>query len=526
MKIYYTRIAFSLNIVLVCFSPLLATAQQTASNLSLFAARSPIEKVYLQTDREDYFAGETIWFKAYCYSEYFPDTISTTLYVELLSQASKVLTSKVLPVIYSVSQGQVDLSDSLQEGTYFIRAYTATMLNHGKDFVFLKNIFVHGKKRSQNNLSAANNEKKITFFPESGNFIEGLRTCMAFKITDRWGMPLNLSGAIKNNNGELVDSFASYHDGMGRFFITPVPGEQYFAHLNDDAPGRKYELPGAAQSGVVLRIAPSTGKINYELYHHAGKSSMVPAYILGQAQHLTVFNIKVDEIMSKTAGVINTENLPPGIIHITVFNKEDIPLAERLCFVSNEDYVLSAELKADTLNNSPKGKNTFSFSLPEGTAGSFSLSVTDADFSGIDERRDNIISNLFLTSDLKGYIHQPAWYFSSKTPKDSARTALDILMMINGWRRFQWISLTQVVKSPLKYNDPGYISITGHVNIHDKKKPLAGKELMLWHFPQDSLKQPQMEFFNTDEAGKFKLDSLIFFGESRFLVSDISRKNG
>ena len=52
-------------LLLVC---LLGFAQKPDELLQKWSEKSPIEKVYLHFDRENYIAGETAWFKAYLYS--------------------------------------------------------------------------------------------------------------------------------------------------------------------------------------------------------------------------------------------------------------------------------------------------------------------------------------------------------------------------------------------------------------------------------------------------------------------------
>ena len=104
-------------------------AQKPEDILFQWSEKSPIEKVYLHFDRENYFAGETAWFKAYLYSDYQPDTISSTLYVELLNDSSVMISREILPVIRGNTRGQFELPDTLKTGYYFIRAYSPSMFN-------------------------------------------------------------------------------------------------------------------------------------------------------------------------------------------------------------------------------------------------------------------------------------------------------------------------------------------------------------------------------------------------------------
>ncbi|HUR67414.1 MAG TPA: hypothetical protein VMZ03_13770, partial [Chitinophagaceae bacterium] len=110
-------------------------AQKPEQELEKWAQKNPIEKVYLHFDRENYIAGETAWFKAYLSSDHFPDTLSTTLYVELVNSDLAVVERKIVPVILATSYGQIDFADSLVSGMYTIRAFTRSMFDQSQDFI-------------------------------------------------------------------------------------------------------------------------------------------------------------------------------------------------------------------------------------------------------------------------------------------------------------------------------------------------------------------------------------------------------
>ncbi len=505
------------------FCKLSVHGQKPEDLLNNWSAKSPIEKVYLHFDRDNYLAGETVWFKAYLYSDFFPDTISTTLYVELLNSSAVLVSKKIIPVIFGNSKGQFELPDTLPTGNYYIRAYSPTMLNHPDEFLFQRSIYIYGKK---NPAITQSSEKQIRveYFPESGNFVAGLPNTIAFKITDRNGQPLNLSGIVKNETGDSIAAFSSYHDGMGMFDINPSKDAKYYVQLNDDSSFRKYYLPVVSASGIVFRLMPDPKGRYFEIYQQPADPSLKAAYIIGQMQHHVVFRMELNADKNDINGFINTQKLNSGILQATIFNKEGMPLAERLSFIDNKEYRQKAELIADTVNFSEKARNHFTLSFTDTVGGSFSVAVTDPDYSTELMRKENIISNLLLTSDLKGYVHNPAYYFSAAD--DSVNNALDILMMIHGWRRFKWTELAGISGAPLRYHDPGYITITGKVNIRGTKKPLSNKELFLLVSSVEDSINTSMQFLQTDANGKFRLDSLIFFGKTRFFVSDVQgRKN-
>lgn len=505
--------------VFLCFA---AKAQQQEPEILLeqLSQSSPIEKVYLQLDREKYVAGETVWFSGYLYSDYQPDTISTVLFVELITEKSVVVSKKVLPVFWGYTNGQIEIPDSIQSGSYLVRAYTGTMLNNSYDFVFLKKVSVYSKNKSKEDLSENNNHIRVDFFPEGGNLITGLTNSIAFKATYQNGMPASVKGKIKSDRGELVAEFITYHDGMGIFELTPLRGEKYSAELDDDNYKGVYDLPLQTDKGIAVSITPHLQGNFFEIKQSSNEPDFRAAYMIGQMQNHVVFRQNFKNAKGVVQGIINTQNLMSGILQITFFNGKGIPLAERLCFVNNKEFIQQASIVSDSIDFSIKGRNKISISLKDSAQGNLSVSVTDAEYGDPKPAENNIISQFFLTSDIKGYVHDPAYYFSADT--DSINTALDLVMMTNGWRRFKWTDLLSGKNLNKGIKDPSYITLSGRAMIKDTKKPFASKQLFVWITGEDSSHSTYM--IPTDEQGRFKLDSVVFFGKARVLFSDTRGK--
>ena len=499
-------------VVLVCIT---AKAQKPEEKLASWAVKSPIEKAYLHFDRGNYIAGETAWFKAYLTSDFYPDTISTSLYVELVNDLSVVLDRKIVPAFWGAARGYISIPDSLITGNYTIRAYTATMLNQDEAFLFKRPFFIYGKKANAPSLVSAPNKTRLEFFPEGGNLVNGLMNAVAFKATDSKGFPVAVTGSLRNQKDQELASFSSYHDGMGMFEFIPVANEQYYVVLSSDLVNRNY-LPAASDKGIVLAVETNPVQLAFDIQQPLTDPGMQAAYIVGQMQHRIVFrqSLAADKVQLK--GIINTSKLNSGILQITVFNKDGIPMAERLCFIDNKEYVQKGELIIDTVSFSAKGRNHLSLQMKDTVHGSFSVSITDPLFDVLPVREHNIFSGLLLTSDIKGYVHNPAWYFTAI--EDSARRAMDLVMMVNGWRRFKWEELAANNSTSDKYKDLSYIKLAGRANMLDSKRPFAGKELLIAIYNADSTST--MQLVNTDGKGYFKLDSMFFTGNNRLLFSD------
>jgi hypothetical protein len=492
-------------------------AQKPEEWLNRLSAKSPIEKVYLHFDRDNYLAGETAWFKAYLQSAYLPDTISTVLYVELLNRSSSVITRKILPVLLGVSNGQLEIPDTLITGNYLVTAYTPTMLNNGNDFIFRKSVFIYGKKNDQP-VSLSPRSVKLHFFPEGGNLVQGLTHTVAFKATDEKGLPVWVSGEIRDEKNNKITEINTFYDGMGLFDFSPVNGERYHAAIRGIAD--KYYLPDRTEKGISFTVIPHPQGSFFEIKQQKGNTDFTAAYILGQMQHQLVFKKEFAAGREEIQGVIDTKKLNSGILQLTVFNKDDIPLAERLVFVNNKEYIQAAELVADSLSFQPKGRNRFTIRMKDTVQGSLSVSVTDAGYAAYSRREENIFSNLLFTADLKGYIHNPAFYFSEES--DTVKTAMDLVMMTNGWRRFSWKELKQQPKGIEVNKDPSFITLTGRAVLRGTKKPFDEKPLLMMIINADSSKSAQI--ITTDKKGDFRLDSLIVYGKAKLFFSDTRGK--
>jgi hypothetical protein len=490
--------------VFLLFAFYAASAQEKI--LEAWRQANPIEKVYLHLDRKDYFAGQTSWFKGYFISDFKPSARNSTLFVELINRSGTVISQKVLPVFNGVTYGQIDIPDTLSTGTYRIRAYTPLMLNHEKDFLYNTPIRVYGKNNKS--VNQANNANSLAFFPEGGTLLVGVENTIAFKATSGEGLPENIAASIVDNTGATITQIKSLHDGLGVFKLNPVNGKTYQAVWN----GRSFPLPASSAKGIAVQFQSRKDVINYS-FASSGEPNFTPSYIIGQMQHRVLFKQPVD---TNAAGSINTSELHSGILQITFFNKEGMPLAERLVFVDNKEYIVNAVLNPKQVNTKARGKNLYSIDFKEPVNGNFSVSVTDDDYNEPGPRKENIISSLLLTSDIPGYVHNPAFYFSNAT---QAKEALDLVMLTNGWRRFNWKEIINNKPPAAAYTDPGYISLSGQVNVRGSKKNFADRELLVWVATSDSGRA--LELVKTDAEGRFKMDSVVFFDKAKILFSDV-----
>lgn len=500
--------------------PAFLSAQNFESALNNFAAKNQPEKIYIHYDKDYYVTGETIWFKAYFYNEGKPSPNNNNLFLQFTDSKGKVVSRKSFPVMGAVAKGSIVIPDSLPQGNYYIRALSPVMLNQEEPFIYKKNIFIF-KPATAAKTVAETKTLSLQFFPESGNMVDGIVSVVAFKANDQYGNPMNVNGTIRLEDGTNITSFKTYHDGIGKMQFRPQSGKKYIAEVETDAGKRTFALPEVKPSGIILKIQDEKGGKKFELARgNKDKALFETVTIVADINHHLVYETEVKfEDYPSIIGHIVTDSLPSGILHFTVFNKDGLPLAERLSFVNNREYAASADLASIQTSTERRAENNLELNFPELLQRSLSIAVTDLSGNSLNDD-DNIWSRFLLTSDLKGYVHNPAWYFTQTG--DSVKQALDNLMLTHGWSRFNWTKvLAGEIPAP-KFQDQPLISITGKVVEPNSKAAVPGGKLSIFMEAEDSSSR-NLEAI-VDDAGNFRLDSLIFGGKGEFFYVYADKK--
>jgi len=507
-----------------------------------------IEKVYLHTDNSRYFIGENLYYKAYnvnAYSNLLFDN-STILYVELISPDAIIIARNKTNIKIGLGHGDFQLVDSLgvKPGIYQLRAYTNWNRNFGDDFVFKKNIEIIDVFESSSNPNTTQNTVKETkaktktvettnqnnftvdFFPEGGSLLENVASIVGFKAVDSTGNPIDIKGEIYNSDNELVTSFFSAHDGMGKFQMIPMEGKKYYAKIKTSAGDEmRIDLPKVANLGYSVGFRTFKGKNIISLLTNEKTLLQNPnAALTVVCKSRGVSYFESTQILTQTtfSFELAKESTPEGISQITLFDGNTKPQSERLIYIEKEQD-LDVQLSTDKTSYKPYEKatvNVVSKSKVGATkSASFSLSVTD--MNGVLEENDfgsNISSYFLMESDIRGKVHNPGYYFDTTNPKRLDH--LENLLLTQGWRDFFWKT---VPKSDGTIN---YIAEKGFT-IKGKVKQLLGKKAKVNNNMSLSLMGKKgMQFFNTatDSIGKFKFENLIFFDTTQLFLSTKDEK--
>ena len=497
-----------LLIVMLYFSPLFSGAQMIDSMMKVYAEKFPREKLYLQFDKKAYNPGDRIWYKAYLFTGFDPSPYSKNFYAEVYDAAGNLILRSTAPINESTATGNFDIPASFAGTRIRVRAYTTWMLNFDSSFVFTKDLRVIGLLNDSSKHPDPSSAI-LHFFPEGGDLVTGVENNIAFKAEDAFGQPRTITGALYDQSGKELVSFSSTHDGMGKFLLFPDKEEIFYAVWKDETGiEQRTDLPAGKTSGISLRILGTNGKLIFSVSRPEGNQTYKKVIIIAHMNQQLVYKAIVNLTdVSMSGGTIPTGQLPTGTLQVTVFDQNEMPLAERICFINNHNYSFDASINVVTKSLKKRGRTELNIELPDNIKSNVSVAVTDAEVDGNRRWDDNIITSLLMTGDLRGYVKDPYYYFMNNS--DSLIQQLDLVMLTHGWRRFKWQDLAIGKVPVIKYPIENFLSLNAEVLGIDKSRIAKDESLNIIFQNKDS--SNRMLTVPQTSGGKFQLTGMVFY---------------
>ena len=378
----------------------------------------PQEKLHVSTDKDSYIAGDTIWLRAHCAdaATHRPVAASRYVYVELRDDRGSLVRRIKLLSRDSVYSGYLPTQSLERFGDYSLTAYTLYMRNQGPDYFFKKPLTIwpyQESRRTQRNTSVRKvSDFDVSFFPEGGYLIDGYDCCVAFKALGDDGGSVEITGVVKNDRDEVVDTLRTLHGGMGCLRFTAHTGERYYAECTM-AGGKteRFDLPASRNTACVLKILQT--EENFTVLPISGrplpKGLKLLVHCRGNICYHKPWNYDYASL------IFRRSDLPGGILQILLLDKAGNALSERLVFNRGEELATTDMQVQGSLKQRTKVTLAVTATDPDGgpAAGDFSIAVTDraavpAATSG------SIYSTLLLSSELRGTIETPDWYFEGR----------------------------------------------------------------------------------------------------------------
>lgn len=340
------------------------------------------------------------------------------------------------------------------------------------------------------------NNIALQFFPEGGDLVEGVSSRVAFQATNPWGKGADVRGEVMDDTQRVVATFTSFHMGMGAFDFTPEKGKTYTARITQPAGiAETFTLPSAQATGYALRANIEDDQ-HLQLDIHAPQRS--EAFLVAHAQSKLVYQKKVVVKPGTQPVKVDTQNFPDGIVVFTLFDIEGHARCERLVYIDHHRE-LRIQVTPDKTQYAPRDKVTLQIRTTDEhdrpVAAVLSMATVDDQLLTLaHDKQDHLLSRMLLTSELKGTIQDPAFYFDAREPK--AKAARDYLMLTHGWRRFTWQEVLHPTQD-ITYMPEQVSLISGYVSNGNEAMPHTEVTLL------ELDRQKRIVQIKTDERGRF-----------------------
>ncbi|MCQ2127781.1 MAG: hypothetical protein MJZ06_10170 [Bacteroidaceae bacterium] len=535
-------------ILLFCISKVFAYAGEPlshyAANAYRFNKEFPQEKVYLHFDNTSYMTGDTVWFKAYVVNASdMTAAKSQVLYVDLLNAAGSEMKQQKFKIVDGQANGYICLTNAntetgrkwrgeanLLSGYYEIRAYTAYMLNFQDAAVFSRvfpvmeitqdettgeNVWkmptYNHFKYQKRPVMTKTHDMDVTFYPEGGNMIIGRPCRVAFKITGKDGLGLDASGVL----GDSIQ-ISTVHDGMGSFVFTPSGKRSRVKFQTADGISGTFDLPQTVQYGHTLNIVGQTDdSLKLKVISSTAPANLQDSLGLaimcrGRLMHFS--QIPVYQEHSESILEVALSGIPEGVCQICLYDGTGNPVSTRMFYHRSKQDIPQIDVRFDKQAYHPLDKVRVDVDITyKGNPFSddICLSVRDDDCHQGGYYSD-LRTDLLLSSDLRGLVWKPEYYFESDDAEHNE--ALDLLCMVQGWERYDWKQMAGVEEfSETKRLESG---LTYNAWIRDRKSGLGIDSIPLnvsYMLPDSSISHLKML---TEQGGYMGLDMPDFYGDA------------
>lgn len=455
-----------------------AVIDSLAERVALYAKRYPQETVFLHMDNTCYFQGDTIFYKAYVTrSDRAALTdISQVLYVELLNQDGYLVERQIVRLTKGEGFSSIALPDSAYSGYYELRAYTRWQLNWGRtershspyaekwflrkdmaeDFfrdyekLYSRVFPVYDKPKNDGDYVREMTlrplqrhykprydtpKPEVSFYPEGGALVAGVSQRVAFEALDTDGKYLKGRVEVRDAEGRFVADAETEHRGRGCLDLPALPTTACKAYFKQDGHEPiEVKWPKEEQQGVALRVSQEKGKLKVDVHRTENGPGALGLTLLA---HGVVY---YSGVLQGNAFEFPLDKLPNGVAQVTLFDANGRVWADRLSFVRH-DGMMATNVKVKGEDDSGKPFERVDMEILAGKPATVSVSVRDKALSENISDNGSLLTEMLLASQIKGFVENPGYYFEEDTPQRNR--ALDLLLMVQGWRRFSWKEMTK-----------------------------------------------------------------------------------
>ena len=529
MKNKFTILIIGITLALCSTIHAQSGMENLVTRLKTFGLKLPQEQVFIHMDNSSYYLGDTIYYKAYVKrgDNGRPTNLSGILYCELLNNDGFLVERQMISLENGEAHGNFSLADTLlYAGYYELRAYTKWQLNWGvteqphsmwaEKYFFSKSMAkdyyrdyeklysrvfpVYDKPRTPGNYStdmtlrplaayyknpAEEPKTIIELFPEGGSLVAGVKQRVAWEARNEVGKTLHGTLSIAMPDGQVIVS-ETVNRGRGVFELTSpmdknLKAEFVPAEGKGNPAGTKHavvDLPDAEQDGVALHVSTDTTGITIS-YQTSGLASL-------DTLGLTIMrNGIVQHFCQLDGNPVDVYAADAGIYQITVFNTAGRVYADRLCFFLPAGFQHRNISVSGVKDGHYDAFEHISLTLHGTPGASMSVAVRDAAKSEYIYDTGSMLTETLLSSQIRGFVPHPQWFFQEDNAE--RRQALDLLLMVQGWRRYSWREMAVAGEFEIRHMpESRYPHWTGQIHNYSAEQVLSTIEQEMRQFADNA----------------------------------------
>jgi hypothetical protein len=416
------------------------TKDEAVTNLRHQILDYPQEKLFLQMDRPQYEAGDTIWFRAHTVSEAFhlPSAMSRGIFVNLYGPDSKLVERfTLLPMDKRLYSSFVVLPEEMPEGTYRITAYSEQMQGKRSNSYFSKTFPVKNKVRKYVPPVQGNpTPYTVHFYPEGGKLVDKHVCQVAFTVRNAFGNPMEVKGTVHESNGTVLTDIRTLQPGIGFFNLSAEASKKYYALINVAGSEPQYvEIPPVSPSGYSLKVVDmqDTYYVNAQQAGADKLSHSLKVLLLLRGVPELTFELTPEHDFL----YIGKAELASGVHEVVLLDENDRVLSQRQIFIRNDDQIhTTCSIQKDSTSKKKEVKLDLLLTDADGKpiSAEFSATLYPDTFNSTKSDPKNIGSEFLLNTDLSQNLSIAGTCFEGTTTTD--RLALDAWLMASRWPKF------------------------------------------------------------------------------------------
>ncbi|RKS56091.1 hypothetical protein BC962_1070 [Gillisia mitskevichiae] len=467
-----------LLIIISCLSLLNVSAQYKPTTLSDLEDsytnyfKLNRELVFVHLNKTSVIKKESLWLSAYVYNAALncPNSETVNLNLDIFTESGNFIESKTVLIAGGKGSTFINLNkDIYPAGKYLIKASTKFMKNFQEDLSFVQSFEILGA--SSESLEKKEKSYDLQLLPEGGHILAEVWNNIGVKLIDSNGNSVIFSeGKLLDQDSNVISTFKSNQFGLSKFNFLPIDQQDYQVEITTvDGEKLKATLPKADLKGLNIVGNNLKDQFIFKINTNNSSKDLVKNKMFYAAIHkdgnIKDFAFQFPQDKLEVSLKMSKDSLYSGINTLTIFDENFNPLLERL-FFNNED------LKRVRVNAQVSGPIMDSVKINLKSVGviknnSLSISVLPGNSKAYDPKH-NILSAFYIKPYINGDIDNGDYYFSDANPR-KLEYDLDLLLLTQGWSKFEWSSIYNKTPKQLVLPESGF-TINGKINGRNEKK--------------------------------------------------------